>query len=779
MKLYKNHNFSWWKRAISLFLSVILVLGLADVPLFREVTYAKTYTLSGELRMKKGQVGTLEMDNVDFSGDISWKSSNPAVAKVRQIGTKCEVTGVGGGTCWITFTTNGTSYRRKLIVSGKKVIMLSQSSAVLVKGKKLTLQLYHANKKVTWRSSNKKVATVSKKGVVTAKKKGNAVITAETNGKKYKCKVKVVIPGEPSSSSGNGSDGKNGSTQDSASESSGNGSSGNGSSGNESSDNGNSDTTSSDTGDSTGMSFTNVSVPSLSAKEKKTMQAGNQALKAYTNARLLTEKMEDAVQRKASASELEKITNDCAEAWRIAMNLSEMTEGMGRVVENEAAKAKSAAQNELLLSLFAKSDDDAVKKWAEKITKMYDAGKPGKQVRTLAQQLGVDAKSAYEQLKAAQDIIKNGALADADSYDKLYKIAAATKTTAKVAGVIAATIATGGVAASMTGAVLTTTSLCVNSVDAVVEVYNTTSMIVLGEDHVCTVAMDKLNQKTAQAAAWTGLLTGNWTKMGDDEFQYLGESMIDLYYEGKIMGGTWNVGALKWKLFSADSDNPATVKIALIEAGFSESKADELVKSLEEKPEVQMLDWSEIPATDLDEIISDTDVVSDANNPEKEVEEAYKDVTGEKYTGTEKDTSSGTNDSKEDGNDTGKDSGIHLNHTSLTLQTGTSKQLQLLDGNGNPITSGVTWSVDSDKFYTIDQTGLITCNGPTTSIIAPSLSGYTATATYDGEQYTCKLTWKKKMPSIDEEADSSSDAQTQDPSQDPFDGGTVTVDKEI
>ena len=47
------------------------------------------------------------------------------------------------------------------------------------------------NQSVTWKSSNKKVATV-KDGIVTAKKAGTAVITATTkNGKTVKCKVTV------------------------------------------------------------------------------------------------------------------------------------------------------------------------------------------------------------------------------------------------------------------------------------------------------------------------------------------------------------------------------------------------------------------------------------------------------------------------------------------------------------------------------------------------------------------------------------------------------------
>ncbi|MCM1232936.1 MAG: Ig-like domain-containing protein [Ruminococcus flavefaciens] len=46
-------------------------------------------------------------------------------------------------------------------------------------------------KKPKWSSSKKSVATVTSKGKIKAKKKGNAVITAKLGKKNYKCKVKV------------------------------------------------------------------------------------------------------------------------------------------------------------------------------------------------------------------------------------------------------------------------------------------------------------------------------------------------------------------------------------------------------------------------------------------------------------------------------------------------------------------------------------------------------------------------------------------------------------
>jgi uncharacterized protein YjdB len=51
------------------------------------------------------------------------------------------------------------------------------------------------NKKVTWISSKKTVATVSSAGIVTARKAGVTYITAKTvNGKKASCKVTVAAP---------------------------------------------------------------------------------------------------------------------------------------------------------------------------------------------------------------------------------------------------------------------------------------------------------------------------------------------------------------------------------------------------------------------------------------------------------------------------------------------------------------------------------------------------------------------------------------------------------
>ncbi len=73
-------------------------------------------------------------------------------------------------------------------------IKLSKTKLTLYVKKTATLKVKGTKKKVTWSSSNKKVAKVSKTGKITAVKKGTATITAKVGGKKYKCKVTVKNP---------------------------------------------------------------------------------------------------------------------------------------------------------------------------------------------------------------------------------------------------------------------------------------------------------------------------------------------------------------------------------------------------------------------------------------------------------------------------------------------------------------------------------------------------------------------------------------------------------
>lgn len=76
-------------------------------------------------------------------------------------------------------------------VNAKSKIKLNKTSIAINKGRSYKLKLKGTKRKVKWRSSNKKIATVSKKGTVKGKANGYAKITAKVGKKKYTCKVYV------------------------------------------------------------------------------------------------------------------------------------------------------------------------------------------------------------------------------------------------------------------------------------------------------------------------------------------------------------------------------------------------------------------------------------------------------------------------------------------------------------------------------------------------------------------------------------------------------------
>lgn len=68
-------------------------------------------------------------------------------------------------------------------------VKLSKSSLTLDVGKSATLKVTGTKSKVKWSSSNKRIATVTSKGKVTAKQAGSTTITAKVGNKALKCKV--------------------------------------------------------------------------------------------------------------------------------------------------------------------------------------------------------------------------------------------------------------------------------------------------------------------------------------------------------------------------------------------------------------------------------------------------------------------------------------------------------------------------------------------------------------------------------------------------------------
>ena len=71
---------------------------------------------------------------------------------------------------------------------------LNKKNITIMMGKTSKLKLKNNKKKVKWKSLNKKIATVTKKGLVKGKSEGKTTIVAKVGKKKYKCKVRVRDP---------------------------------------------------------------------------------------------------------------------------------------------------------------------------------------------------------------------------------------------------------------------------------------------------------------------------------------------------------------------------------------------------------------------------------------------------------------------------------------------------------------------------------------------------------------------------------------------------------
>ena len=131
----------------------------------------------------KGQKQQLQIRGT--AKKIRWQSENKSVVKVNKKG---KLKAVGEGTANIYANVGKKSYRCKVTVEAPE---LNVKKLALQPKQKAVIRLHGTKGKVRFSSSNKSVAAVTAKGVIKAKKKGKAVITAKVRGEEYKCKVTV------------------------------------------------------------------------------------------------------------------------------------------------------------------------------------------------------------------------------------------------------------------------------------------------------------------------------------------------------------------------------------------------------------------------------------------------------------------------------------------------------------------------------------------------------------------------------------------------------------
>lgn len=136
-------------------------------------------------------------------GAVTWKSSDEKIVTVDNTG---KLTAKAAGKAVITATTAAGNIMYCIVtvenIKVSKVTISTTTSNKIATGKKVTLKATvtptdAANKAVTWKSSNTKIATVSSSGVVTTKKKmgGKTVTITATakDGSRKKATYKIYV----------------------------------------------------------------------------------------------------------------------------------------------------------------------------------------------------------------------------------------------------------------------------------------------------------------------------------------------------------------------------------------------------------------------------------------------------------------------------------------------------------------------------------------------------------------------------------------------------------
>ena len=219
----KNGRTIMIKRFFALVMAFAVAVSILTVPVQESYaaggkvkTVAVTNLPAKQLTLKKGKTFTLK-SKVTVTGKaskkVTYKTSNKKIATVN---AKGKITAKKKGTAKI-YVISKADKKKKCTITvtvGTPVtkVKLNKTKSTMTIGKKQTLKAMVTPKKassraVVWKSSNKKVATVTSKGVVKAKKAGTVTITAtakDGSGKKATCKITVkkaavapIVPEEP------------------------------------------------------------------------------------------------------------------------------------------------------------------------------------------------------------------------------------------------------------------------------------------------------------------------------------------------------------------------------------------------------------------------------------------------------------------------------------------------------------------------------------------------------------------------------------------------------
>ena len=181
------------------------VCGETETASVAKLPATTALNVKGTIPLKVKQSFTVKVTMGAGDRVVSWKTSNKKVVSVKNGRIKGLKAGKSATITVKLASGKKASFKVKVQKSAvaTKSIKVTNAATGRNQGKKATLKRGQSLKlkaaltpvtslqKVTWFSSNKKIVTVSKSGVIKAKKKGKATITVKSGNKKYNIKITV------------------------------------------------------------------------------------------------------------------------------------------------------------------------------------------------------------------------------------------------------------------------------------------------------------------------------------------------------------------------------------------------------------------------------------------------------------------------------------------------------------------------------------------------------------------------------------------------------------
>lgn len=187
VKLLKSMNFTKKKKWIIACLIFMAAFFFLPGGAGKAEAASKPHLDRASLKLAQGKTKQIKVKGRK-GRKVTWKVSNKKILSIEN----GKITALKGGKAVVTAKIGSKKLRCQVTVVG-----LNKQVLTLSKGSKFKLKVKNGEN-TKWKTSNKKVVSVSKKGVVKAKKSGVATITCTSNDRKVKCKVYVASLGATS-----------------------------------------------------------------------------------------------------------------------------------------------------------------------------------------------------------------------------------------------------------------------------------------------------------------------------------------------------------------------------------------------------------------------------------------------------------------------------------------------------------------------------------------------------------------------------------------------------